>query len=57
MVGLQESVAQGSKDTRLQELYFPNKSNSKSQDTMIAPGHHMHHEYGETQLGVTCYAT
>lgn len=57
MVGLQESVAQGSKDTRLQELYFPNKSNSKSQDTMIAPGYHMHHEYGETQLGVTCYAT
>lgn len=57
MAGFQESMAQGSKGTRNQELYFPDKSSSKSQDTTTAPGHHMHHEYDETHLRVTCCAT
>lgn len=57
MVGLQESVALGSKDTRHQEPYFLNKSNSKSQDTVTALGHHMRQGYDETQLRITCCAT
>lgn len=36
MAGLQESVAQSCKDTRHQEHYFLNKSNSRSQDTVTA---------------------